>query len=63
MDEKLMKERQRYEDFIAAAVTSRNEFDDEKISTLDSTRVRGYRNGNWFSTRRMREIKSVIDKM
>ena len=64
-EEKLKKERQRYEDFIALAVTARNEFDDWEISDMDPDDVRKFRNPNYnFDTsKQIGGIKAIIDKM
>ena len=45
-EEKLKTERQRFEDFIALAVTARNGFNDIEISGLDSYFVRILRDLN-----------------
>ena len=64
-EEKLKKERQRYEDFIALAVTGRNGFNDEKISDLNSSNVRYFRDPNvpWDTPSQIRDIKAILDKM
>ena len=63
-EQKLKKERQRYEDFIALAVTGRNGFNDFKISNLDSYSVLWFRDCvTYVTSLRMKEIKDIIDTM
>ena len=64
-EEKLKKERQRYEDFIALAVTARNGFNDWKISGMSSHWVHRFRDPNFicYTSSRIREIKAILDKM
>ena len=64
-EEKLKKERQRYESFIALAVTARNGFSDWEISDMNSGDFHCFRDPNdgSYTSNHIRDIKAILDKM